>query len=155
MILINDIPHLHNEEGLTLVPLKAERLTLAKKRWRGYASDGQEFGFELSGPVEHGTPFHRLDQEIYVIEQKPETLLELPLPQDPMAAAELGWKLGNLHIPIQITATQALLADDPGMRQNLERQHLHFHVIEGIFRPLRSGGHGHHHQDHSSCGHEH
>lgn len=160
MILIREIPHLHKTEGLELVSLKADRLMLAKKRWRAYAGDGQEFGFELAEPIEPGTLFHRTEAEQYVIEQKPETLLAVTLPSDPAKAAETGWKLGNLHIPIQIKDGQARIADDPGMRGNLERQHLGFTVIQDVFRPLRAGGHGHHHHDHEHhdhgcCGHDH
>jgi hypothetical protein len=39
------------------VRLIADRLTLTKRRWRGAAEDGRKFGFDLEGPLIHGTSF--------------------------------------------------------------------------------------------------
>ena len=33
------------------VRIPVERLTLAKRRWRGVADDGEEFGFDLEAPL--------------------------------------------------------------------------------------------------------
>lgn len=148
MIIIRELPA-GEFAGLPRVPLPADRFQLAKKRWRGRAADGQEFGFELETALAHGALFHANDRAAYVIEQAREGVLALALPPDPAGAAEMGWKLGNLHVPIQVGRDAVFVADDPGMRQNLERQHLAFQVREAVFTPLRAG-HGHSHHEHAS-----
>ena len=46
MQLIHD--HLHRwNDSLPRIPLAVDRLTLTKRRWRGTATDGCEFGFDL------------------------------------------------------------------------------------------------------------
>ena len=35
-------------DGLKTIPLRVDRVTLAKRRWRGSAEDGCEFGFDLA-----------------------------------------------------------------------------------------------------------
>ncbi|MBL4640618.1 MAG: hypothetical protein JKX86_02280, partial [Verrucomicrobiales bacterium] len=39
------------------VELVADRFKLQKRRWRGEASDGADFGFELAEPLGHGAVF--------------------------------------------------------------------------------------------------
>jgi urease accessory protein len=154
LILIRELPA-GEYAGLPRVPLHADRFQLAKKRWRGRAADGQEFGFELETALGHGVLFHANDRAAYVIEQAREGVLALALPSDAAAAAEMGWKLGNLHVPIQVERDAVFVADEPGMRQNLERQHLAFQAREAVFTPLRAG-HGHFPHEHASPhGHTH
>ncbi len=40
--------------SLPTVRISADRLTLAKRRWRGIADDGREFGFDLAAPLADG-----------------------------------------------------------------------------------------------------
>ena len=147
MKLINELKHIHRKPGQTEVPLRAARRTLAKKLWRGQAQDGAEFGFELAAPLAPDTVFHEDGEKIYVARQEPEPILVVALPDSADDAARLGWKMGNLHVPVQVEAGRLMVADDPGMRQSLARQHIAFTAAEGVFRPL-GAGHGHDHDDH-------
>lgn len=59
------------------IRLAVERLTLAKRRWRGVAEDGAEFGFDLERPIADGAAFHQTADSVYLIAQKYEPVLEL------------------------------------------------------------------------------
>ena len=148
MDLIHD--HLHHwDEALPRVPLKVDRLTLAKRRWRAAAADGSDFGFDLEHPLEDGDIFHQSGSAVYAIEQQPEPVLEVSLGNSPEGAARLGWLFGNLHFPIQITTEAVRVIDDPAVRQVCEREHLHFHSTQQVFAPLGAGhAHGHEHHHH-------
>ena len=128
------------------VTLPVERLTLRKRRWRGVAADGEEFGFDLERPLADGDVFFQSDASVYHLAQRPEPVLEIPLGDDPVEAARLGWRLGNLHFPLAVTEDDhvALAVDDPAVRAMLTREHLAFSPAERVFRPL-SGGHSHGH----------
>ena len=147
MQLIHD--HLdHWDEALPKVVLKVDRLTLARRRWRAAAEDGADFGFDLEHPLENGDIFHQSSSATYLIEQKAEPVLELPLGKTAAEGARLGWLFGNLHFPIQITAEAVRIVDDPAVRQVCEREHLHFHAVAQVFTPLgaaHSHSHGEHH----------
>ena len=125
--------------------LEVERATLAKRRWRGVARDGREFGFDLEHALADGSAIFRLEGKCYVLAQKPEPLLEISLEDSPAHAALLGWRIGNLHLPIQIFGSVAYTPDDPAARQMLSREGVFFKTITGIFHPAARGGHAHHH----------
>jgi urease accessory protein len=144
-----DLIHDHLDSGdpalaLPRVALSVSRLDLEKRRWRGAAANGREFGFDLEHPLHHGTAFFTDGAQVYVINQQPEPVLELAL-GDPEASARLGWKIGNLHFPIQVTATAIRVANDPAIRQMLEREHLAYGAREAVFQPIKGAPHGHHH----------
>lgn len=137
------------DSGPPAVAIPVDRRQLARRRWRGTADDGAEFGFELEEPLADGsvvaaTPFVR-----YVIRQSPEPVLEIPLDVPADAAAVIGWAVGNLHFPIEAQADRVLAPDDPGLRQALDRLGIHYHEAQAVFQPHRfSGtlvGHGHGH----------
>lgn len=128
------------------VPLRADRRTLAKTRWRGRAEDGVEFGFDLSHPLAHGQPFHADDTRVYVIEQTAEPVLEILLGEERDKTALLAWSVGNLHQPIQVLPDRLRVADDPALRALAESLGLTVKFGEAIFQPARtSTGHSHHH----------
>jgi urease accessory protein len=128
-----------------IVVLTVERATLGKRRWRGVARDGREFGFDLDRAMTHGTVFHRELGTCYVIEQAPEPVLEIELGRDPGRAATVGWQIGNLHFPIEIAENAIRCPDDPAIRQLLHREEIAWRTVVTVFRPLSSGGHAHHH----------
>lgn len=144
MQIIRD--HLHGwDHARPRVALSADRLTLAKRRWRGTAADGMEFGFDLEHPLSDGDAFFQTDTAVYALAQRPEPVLEIPLGTDPADAARLGWRLGNLHFPLAFAENGAALAvDDPAVRGMLTREHIAFTPAERVFRPI-SGGHSHGH----------
>jgi urease accessory protein len=127
------------------VALAVDRLTLAKRRWRGTAEDGAEFGFDLTKPLTHDSVFCVTEEACYVIKQKPEGVLEIALEGSADAAARVGWMLGNLHFPVEIAAQAIRVADDPAARQMLHREHVKFEARQQLFQPMKSGAHGHQH----------
>jgi len=67
------------DPALPEIALKAARLALAKRLWRGVAEDGTEFGFELGAPLKHGETFWQTATARYVVQQQPEAVLEISL----------------------------------------------------------------------------
>ncbi|HWA85042.1 MAG TPA: urease accessory protein UreE [Opitutus sp.] len=119
------------------VVLRAERLQLAKRRWRGVAEDGMEFGFELDRPLRDGETFFQTATARYVIEQRPEAVVEVALDIAPSAAAGIGWAVGNLHLELQAEARRLLAPDEPAARQLLDRLKVPYRTTTAIFRPGR------------------
>ncbi len=120
----------------------AERLTLAKRRWRATASDGNEFAFDLAVPFAHGTVFASSAGSHYLIEQKPEPVLEIALISRAAPVARLGWALGNLHFPIEVTDEVIRVPDDIALRHFFEREKIPYEAVERVFQPFaRTHGH--------------
>ena len=139
-------------QALPIVALCAERLQVAKRRWRGVADDGVEFGFELEHPLHHGDTVFQTDAARYVLQQQSEALLEVPLDMPASAAAGLGWAVGNMHLELCSEPERLLALDEPAVRALFERLHVHFHAVTGVFRPGHfARGHQHVHE----LGHSH
>jgi urease accessory protein len=135
MIIIHaPLPALPPE--LPRIPLSVQRLTLAKRRWRGTAADGAEFGFDLATPLTHAAPFHVGTASVYLIAQLPEPVLEIALIARPAPVARLGWTIGNLHFPIQVTDEVIRVPDDPALRQLFARENIPFTEAAQIFEPF-------------------
>ena len=134
MILIHSA--LSTPPHLPHTALRADRLTLAKRRWRSFAEDGVEFGFDLAAPLAHGDVFYASDAALYAIEQLPEPVLEIALIPKPAAVARLGWTIGNLHFPIQVTEDVVRVPDDSALRALFGRQGIPFTVAEQVFIPF-------------------
>ena len=128
-----------------VILLLTDRMTLAKRRWRGLAQDGREFGFDLDHPLSDGAVFHRERGRCYMISQAPESVLEIELGSDPGRAAVISWQIGNLHFPVEISDEVIRCADDPAIRLLLSREDVRWHPTMAVFRPIISLGHGHHH----------
>ena len=47
MIMIKNLDAIHQGEDENKISLTVERRVLAKRRWRGQAEDGTNFGFDL------------------------------------------------------------------------------------------------------------
>ena len=128
-----------------IVLLLADRTMLAKRRWRGVAQDGREFGFDLDHPVSDGAVFHRQSGKCYMISQAPESVLEVEFETDPARAAVICWQIGNLHFPVEITDQIIRCVDDPAIRLLLNREGVSWHPAIAVFRPFTSLAHAHHH----------
>lgn len=127
--------------GLPAVRIPVDRLTLAKRRWRGVAEDGTEFGFDLEKPLSDGAPVFQ-NEVLYIVAQKYEPVLEVNLATDAPGAAKMGWLIGNLHFPLEVAGATVRVADDSALRQLFEREHIAFIACKRVFHPL-SGGHRH------------
>lgn len=123
--------------ALIEIAVPVDRLTLAKRLWRGAAADGTEFGFELSAPLRHGDAVFESTTARYVIVQRPEPVVEISLAVAPSAAAGIGWAVGNLHLELQAEPARLLAPDEPAVRQLLARLNVPFAVTTAIFRPGR------------------
>jgi urease accessory protein len=117
--------------------LHVERITLAKRLWRGTAEDGTEFGFELTQPLQPGDVFWQTESARYVIRQQLESVVEISLEVAPSAAAGIGWAVGNLHLELQAEPARLLAPDEPAVRQLLERLKVPFKATTAIFRSGR------------------
>lgn len=132
-----------SETDKTIVALKIDRRKLAKRRWRGIADDGEEFGFDLPHPLKNGTPFHETGDTRYQIEQSPEAALLIPF-NDPKQAAYYGWMVGNLHFSADFTPDAVIAENDPAVRQMLERNGIDYEETTRVFEPVIVS-HGHQH----------
>lgn len=123
--------------SLPTTALRVDRITIAKRLWRGTAADGVEFGFELERPLKPGDTFFETPQTRYVIEQLPEPVLEVSLAIAPSAAAGIGWAVGNLHLELQAETDRLRAADEPAVRQLFARLNVPFTATHAVFRPGR------------------
>lgn len=131
------------DEALPKVSLAVDRLTLAKRRWKRPAADGVEFGFDLDRPLRDGAVFHATEKCAYVIAQRAETVLEVALIPRAAPVARLGWAIGNLHFPIEVTDDAIRVPDDPALRQLFTKEEIPFEVVECVFQPFaKAHGHG-------------
>ena len=126
--------------------LRTDRHTLAKRRWRGRAEDGQDFGFDLEWPLRHGDAFFETPGQSYIIQQAPEPVLAV-LIVTPAQAARVAWQIGNLHFPAAIIEDSILTVDDLALRQMFDRERISYRLTEAIFQPLSAAA-GHHHHHH-------
>ncbi len=117
--------------------LRTDRFTLAKRLWRGTATDGTEFGFELEAPLKPGDTFFESPTSRYVVLQGEEAVVEISLNLAPSAAAGIGWAIGNLHLELSAEATRMLAPDEPAVRQLLERLKVPYQLTTAVFRPGR------------------
>ena len=122
------------------VPLRVERRMFLKRRWRATAEDGMEFGFDLAGRLHPGAVIHRTDHADYVIWQEEEPVYEICY-KDAAQAALMGWKIGNLHFPVQIGEGWVRVTRDPAVTQLCGREGWAVTEVEVIFNPLRCAAH--------------
>ncbi len=131
--------------NLETIPVSVDRHKLARRRWRGTAADGTDFGFDLIEALSDGDCIYITDTAAYVIEQEPEACLQISLGSDPVQAARVGWLIGNLHFKAAFTEKGVLVQDDLAVRQMLDREHIHYLLVSRVFQPSRQGGHSHDH----------
>lgn len=133
--------------GLNLISVRVDRHKLARRRWRGEAEDGMDFGFDVTEALSHGDCIHSTESSAYVIEQSAESCFLIAL-GDAEQAAWIGWMVGNLHFKAAFSEEGVLVQDDLAVQQMLNREHIHYHKVERVFQPAKQGGHSHDH-DHS------
>ena len=118
------------------IHLVAERAMFLKRRWRETAPDGTDFGFDLESRLTHGCVFFQSDTHDYVILQKPERVYEIETPTAEFGAL-VGWKVGNLHFPIQVLPDRVRILHDSAITQLFEREQWLVSEVEVIFNPMR------------------
>jgi urease accessory protein len=146
-MLITALPE-NVADHLTEIPIDLDRHTLLKRRWRATASDGTDLALDLEEPVSHGTTIAVTDTARYVVKQRPEAVLIIPLPESTDDAARLGWFFGNQHLPVEVRHDCILVEDLPTLADAIHRNHIHHRHGNEIFQAdphSRSAGHGHGH----------
>jgi len=118
------------------VRLRAERRQFLKRRWRGVAEDGTEFGFDLESRLPEGAVIFQTGTHDYVVHQEPETVYVLR-PASSEEAVLIGWRIGNLHLPVEIAGGAVRVLHDPAVRPVCEREGWPFTEETVIFKPLR------------------
>jgi urease accessory protein len=147
-LITEPLPHTHSGREVIVVPV--DRHKLARRRWRGVAADGTDFGFDVKESLTHGDCIYETDTKSYMIEQTPEACLLIGL-KGAQQGAWIGWMVGNLHFKASFSDEGVLVQDDLAVEQMLEREHIHYHKVQRVFQPAKQGGHSHDH-DH---GHSH
>ena len=143
MIIIKNLEAFGKGDYQNEVSLTVERRVLAKRRWRGQAEDGTEFGFDLFSPLRNGICFHRQENRNYVINQKPESVFKIPY-SNPNEAAHRAWQVGNLHFPAQFHDSYLLVEGDYAVRLMLERSQISFDESIEVFQPvMAASAHNH------------
>ena len=137
MLKIVHAPVSSPDSALPEVAIRADRLALAKRIWRGAADDGREFGFELETRLTDGDVAYQSASARYVVRQTPEAVVEISLAIAPSAAAGIGWAVGNLHLELQAEPARLLALDEPAVRQLLQRLKVPFTSTTAVFRPGR------------------
>ena len=122
------------------VVLAAERRQFLKRRWRGTAADGTEFGFDLESRLTDGCLIYQDEGLDYIVRQLPEIVYEVSL-ESPAHAALVAWKVGNLHLPAQILDGAIRVLHDEAMTQLLEREGWTFTEPEVLFTPMKAMAH--------------
>lgn len=122
------------------IVLAAERRQFLKRRWRGVAEDGTEFGFDLETRLNDGCVIYQQNGTDYIVRQLPETVYELPL-ETAAHAALVAWKVGNLHLPAQILDGAIRVLHDEAMAQLLEREGWAYAEPEVVFTPMKAMAH--------------
>ncbi len=122
------------------VVLSAERRQFLKRRWRGIAEDGTEFGFDLESRLADGCVIFKENGRDYIVRQLHETVYEVPF-ENFAHAALVSWKTGNLHLPAQIFDNFIRVLHDEAMAQLLEREGWPFTEPVVLFQPLKAMAH--------------
>ena len=122
------------------VTLAAERRQFLKRRWRGIAEDGMEFGFDLESRLTDGCVIFQQEGNDYIVRQLPEKVYEVSF-ETPAQAALIGWKVGNLHLPAEILDQSIRVLHDEAMTQLLEREGWAFTELDVIFNPMKAMAH--------------
>ncbi len=122
------------------VVLHAERRQFLKRRWRGVAEDGTEFGFDLEERLLDGSVIFQSEGRDYIVRQIPEVVYRIPY-ESPAQAALIAWKTGNLHMPAQITDDAILVLHDEAMENLLRREAWPFTEPTVLFTPMKAVPH--------------
>jgi urease accessory protein len=122
------------------VTLVAERAMFLKRRWRGVAEDGTEFGFDLESRLTDGGVVFQTETMDYVIRQQPELVYQIDV-HTPDFGALAGWKIGNLHLPVQVVDGSIRVLHDPAALQLFQREGWPVKEVTVVFNPLRVAAH--------------
>ena len=121
------------ESASTFSKVSVDRHTLYKRRWRAKAEDGTELAVNLESPVKDGVLLDAGEGRVFLIEQQPEDVLVIPLPQKTEMAAKLGWYLGNQHLPVEIRENEIILEQLNTLAASLDRIGIPYTLRKDVF----------------------
>lgn len=122
------------------VELAVERRKFLKRRWRGTASDGTDFGFDLESRLTDGCVIFQDGEIDYIVRQLPEKIYEVSF-SNHTEGALIGWKVGNLHLPAQVMEGSLRILHDDAMKQLLDREGWAYTEPEVLFTPMKVMAH--------------
>ena len=78
------------------------------------------------------------------MQQLPEEVVAIPLPESGELGAKIGWYLGNRHIPIEVRESELVMELFPTLTDSLERIGIPFQVRNDVLNcKPHSSGHRH------------
>lgn len=113
-----------------------DRHLFLKRRWQGVAEDGTAFEFDLESRLKNGCVIHQTDERDYVIAQREEPVFQIATPSAALAAL-VGWKIGNLHFPVQIGDGFIRVTVDPMIQELLDAEDWSYEEVGVVFQPLK------------------
>jgi len=117
------------------VVLHVDRVDLYRKRFRVQSEHHGLVAIDLESPPKHDILLTDVvGSVVFRIEQNPEEICEIPIPEDASFSAKIGWYLGNRHIPIEVTSEVIRLENFPTLVDSLDRIGIKYHICEGILR---------------------
>ena len=124
------------EASASVVPvtIKVDRHTLYKRRWRATAENGEELAVNLDAPVAAGTILCSSNNEQFLIEQTKEDVLVISLPTSTQLAAQVGWYLGNQHLPVEVREDAIILEKIDTLAASLDRIGIPYTFKHDVFR---------------------
>jgi urease accessory protein len=138
--MMSPVKHMLAERSLrpesARVRLPVERHLFLKRRWQGVAEDGMAFEFDLDSRLRDGCVIHQTDAADYVIAQKEETVFQIAAPTAEQAAL-VGWKIGNLHFPVQIVDGFIRVTVHPLIEELLTAEDWPHEQVSAVFQPLK------------------
>jgi urease accessory protein len=122
--------------GAKRVRLLIERHLFLKRRWQGVAEDGTAFDFDLQSRLKNGCVIHQTAAADYVAAQKEEAVFQIATPTAEQAAL-VGWKIGNLHFPVQIVDGFIRVSAHPLIGELLAAEDWPHEQVSVVFQPLK------------------
>lgn len=122
------------------VVIGVHRRMFLKRKWEAVAPDGTHFAFELESRLPDGGVVHQAGGRDYIVCQLPEKVVEIPFP-DATRAAEIAWKVGNMHLPAEMFPHAIRVLHDPITMDLLRAEGWTFSEPEVLFRPLKTPPH--------------
>ena len=122
------------------VMLGVHRRMFLKKKWETVAADGTRFEFDLESRLPDGGVVHHSGGHDYIVCQLPEKVYEIPF-ETPAMAAEIAWKVGNMHLPAEMLPQAIRVLHDPMTLDLLRAEGWDFSETETLFRPLKTPPH--------------
>jgi urease accessory protein len=122
--------------------IRVDRHSLAHRRFRVCADDGEDFAFDLAEPLHNGACVWVKEGLAYVIRQTEEACFLLDF-SSAREAARLGWLIGNLHFKAAFFEDGICVEADSAVRMMLDKEGIHYASVQRVFEPERGAGHGH------------